>query len=223
MIWVQAAVPVASIGGSLSGASIHGSNTSTGDSSYQMGVLIAGAPALSISQLDKYTPGTTFGASFSVTAPTGSYDENKILNLGSDRWSLKPELGVCHPFGSEQKWELDAYANVFFYTDNTSYLGKQIFRQEPLPGFEGHLSYAFNHRLWTSIDARYSFRASTYVDGIDQNNPQQNFVLGSETNVSLNARHALVLVIAKALVHNNGPAILGFSLRYDYTWGSGYK
>jgi hypothetical protein len=71
-----------------------------------------------------------------MTAPTGSYQPSKILNLGSDRWSFKPELAWSHPFGHEQQWELDAYTNVSFYTANTSYHGKEILRQDSLPGFE---------------------------------------------------------------------------------------
>jgi hypothetical protein len=38
-------------------------------------------------------------------------------------------------------------------------------------------------------------------------------------NISLDSRNSLVLEFAKALVHNNGPSVVGFSLKYDYTWG----
>jgi hypothetical protein len=61
-----------------------------------------------------------------VTAPTGLYDPDKFLNLGSDRWSFKPEIAVSPPFGPGQKWELDAYANAYFYADNTAYHGREI-------------------------------------------------------------------------------------------------
>jgi hypothetical protein len=47
--------------------------------------------------------------------------------------------------------------------------------------------------------------------------------VGSEVNVSLNPRSSLVFVFAKAVVHHNGPSIGGFSVRYDYLWGKGYK
>jgi hypothetical protein len=153
-----------------------------------------------------------------MTAPTGSYQASRVLNLGSDRWSFKPELAWSHPFGHEQRWELDAYTNVSFYTDNTSYHGKDILRQDPLPGIEGHLSYSFTDNIWASVDTRYSFRGTTTVDGVAQNNAQQNFILGTEMTISLNSRSTLIFEFAKALVHNNGPADVGFSLRYDYTW-----
>jgi hypothetical protein len=218
LMWVEAGVPVAGLGGSVSGTNIHGSVTGVGDSSYSLAMLLKGGPALSVAQFEHYEPTTTLGASLTITAPTGLYNPNKILNLGSDRWSFKPEIALSHPFGPEQKWVFDCYGSVYFYTDNTTYHGKELLRQEPLPGVEGHISYSFNDSIWASLDTRYSFRGTTVVDGVPQNNAQQNFILGSEVNVSLNARNSLVFEFAKALVHNNGQALTGFSVRYDYTW-----
>ena len=223
LMWVEAAVPVAGLSGSVSGTTIQGSTTGAGDSSYSVAMLLKGGPALSESQFESYEPETTLGVSFTMTAPTGSYDPNKILNLGSDRWSFKPEAGLSCPFGLKQKWEFDTYGNVYFYTDNSSYRGREILRQQPLPGVEAHLSYAFTERVYSSLDTRYSFRGTTSVGGVDQDNPQRNFILGTELNVSLNRRNALILEFARALVHRNGPALTGFSVRYDYLWGRNYR
>jgi hypothetical protein len=218
LMWVEAGVPIAGLSGSISGTNIQGSVTGAGDSSYSLAMLLKGGPALTVEQFKQYQPTSTLGLSLSITAPTGLYQPNKILNLGSDRWSFKPELALSHPFGREQKWEFDAYANVYFYTDNTVYHGKEILRQDPLPGLEGHISYSFTDGLWASVDTRYSFRGTTTVDGVPQDNAQQNFILGGEVNVSLNSRNSLVFEFAKALVHNNGPAVVGFSVKYDHTW-----
>ena len=219
LMWIEAGVPVAGLRGSISGTNIQGSVTGAGDSSYALAILLKGGPALTVKQFEHYKPTTTLGVGLTMTAPTGLYQANNILNLGSARWSFKPEIGLSHPFGPEQRWYLDAYANVYFYTDNTSYRGVEILRQQPLPGLEGHISYSFNDSLWASVDTRYSFRGTTFINGVTQNNAQQNFILGSEMNISLNSRNSLVLEFAKALVHNNGPAIVGFSVKYDYTWG----
>ena len=223
LAWVEVGIPVAGVGGSISGTKIQSSVTGAGDSSYQVAMLLKGGPALSVAQFEDYQPTTTLGVSLTITAPTGLYRSSQILNLGSGRWSFKPEIALSHPFGPEQRWEVDAYGNVYFYTDNTSYHGRQILRQEPLPGLEGHISYTFNDSFWASLDTRYSFRGSTFVNGLDQNNAQQNFILGSEMNVSINSRNSLLFEFAKALVHQNGPSLVGFSVKYDYTWGKGYK
>ena len=223
LTWVEVSVPVAGLSGSITGTNINGSVTGAGDSSYQLATLLKGGPALSVKEFENYKPSTTLGVSLTVTAPTGSYHSSKILNLGSDRWSFKPEIALSHPFGPEQKWEFDTHANVYFYTDNTSYHGTEVLRQQPLPGFEGHISYSFTDKLWASLDTRYSFRGSTLVNGAPQDNPQQNFILGSEMNLALNPKNSLIFEFAKALIHRNGPAVVGFSVKYDYTWGKDYR
>jgi hypothetical protein len=223
MAWIAPSLPIAGLNGSLSGTKISGAVIGTGDSSYEMALLLKGGPALSVKQFENYMPTTTIGVSLGVTAPTGLYDPNKILNLGSSRWSFNPEFAISWPFGPQQKWALDAYANAVFFTDNTSYRGRQILRQDALPGFEGHISYSFLDSLVASLDSRYSFRGETTVDRIGQNNPQKNFILGSEVIVSLNERNSLSFILAKALVHENGPAITGVSVKYDYLWGKGYR
>ena len=222
LVWAEASVPLASFSGSVNGTIIQGSTTGVGDSSYTLAMLLKGGPALSVEQFANYNPTTTVGISLMIGAPTGQYNSHKLLNLGSGRWSFKPEIALSHPFGPEQKWQVDAYANAYFFTDNTSYHGVEILRQQPLPGIEGHISYSFVNNLWASLDTRYSFRGVTVVNGVDQNNAQQNLVLGSDVNVSLNARNSLVFQFAKAVVHQNGPALTGFAVKYIFTWGKGY-
>ncbi len=222
-MWAEATLPLGGLSGPILGTSIQGSITGAGDSSYQVGILLKGGPALSPAQFENYKPTTILGASLTITSPTGQYNPIKILNMGADRWVFKPEFALSHPFGPQQKWQLDAYVNSYFYTDNTAYRGTEILRQQPLPGVEGHLSYSFNDSTWASFDTRYSFRGTTFVNGADQDNGQQNFSLGSEINVSINNRNSLLFEFADALVHRNGPAIVGFGVKYDYAWGKGYK
>jgi hypothetical protein len=223
LAWLQAGVPLAGLDASVTGANIHVSDTGSGDSSYQFAMLLKGGPALSVEKFASYKPTTTIGASLTVTAPTGSYHADKVLNLGSNRWSFKPEFAVSHPFGAKQKWEFDAYANVYLYTDNDSYQGTQTLRQQALPGLEGHLSYSFSSRVWASLDTRYAFGGDTFVSGVNQNNVQQNFILGSEVNVSLNSQNSLVFELAKALIHQNGPTVTGFAVKYLFSWGKGNR
>jgi hypothetical protein len=221
--WVEASVPLAGLNGAVTGTIVQGSVTGAGDSSFEFGTLLKGGPALSPQEFPTYEPKTTFGLSVTITAPTGSYNADKVLNLGSDRWSFKPEVAVSHPFGQNHNWEVDGYANVYFFTDNTSYHGREILRQEPLTGFEGHLSYSFSSNVWASIDTRYAFRGDTHVDGVDQHSSQQNATVGSEVSVSLSPRHSLLFLFAKAVLYKNAPASTGFTIKYIYMWGKGYK
>ena len=223
MAWIEPSIPIAVVNGSTSGTDVSGSVAGAGDTSYEFATSLKGGPALSVEEFTNYKPTTTVGVSLAVTAPTGVYSPDKILNLGEDRWSFKPEVALSYPFGPQQKWAVDGYANSYFYTTNTSYRGVEILRQEPLPGFEGHLSYLFLDSILVSLDTRCSFRGETSVNGLNQNDSQRNFILGSEVIIDLNARNSLSVTLAKAVVHQNGPTVTGISVKYDYLWGKGYR
>ena len=98
MAWVAPSIPIAGLNGSISGTPVKGSVVGAGDSSLEMALLLKGGPALSVPEFENYQPTTTIGVSLGITTPTGLYDSNKVLNLGSDRWSFKPEFAVSWPF-----------------------------------------------------------------------------------------------------------------------------
>lgn len=221
--WAEASIPIANLNGAITDTDIAGSTTGAGDSGYTAAILLKGGPALTPEQFANAKTTTSIGLSLSITAPTGQYDSSKLLNLGSDRWSFKPELAVSKPFGPDQRWVFDAYANTYLYTDNDRYRGVEVLRQRALLGLEGHISYTFNDAIWASFDTRYSSLGDTSVSGVNQNNSQQNFIVGSELVVSPNSRNSFTFEFAKAAIHKNGPSLTGFVVRYDYTWGNGYK
>ena len=57
-------------------------------------------------------------ASLAVIAPSGQYDKARLVNIGTNRWSFKPELGVSYPV---KKFYLDLYAAAQFYGDNANF------------------------------------------------------------------------------------------------------
>ena len=60
LAWVEAAVPLAGLDGSIAGTNVHGSIAGAGDSSYQIAMLLMGGQALSISQFENYKPASFF-------------------------------------------------------------------------------------------------------------------------------------------------------------------
>ena len=54
LTWVEAAVPLAGLDGSIAGTNVHGSISGAGDSCYQLAMLLKGGPALSIEQFASY-------------------------------------------------------------------------------------------------------------------------------------------------------------------------
>src|SRR5215470_1054664 len=61
LAWVEAGVPIAGLAGSISGTNIQGAVSGAGDSSYQLGMLLRGGPALNVAEFENYRPTTTLG------------------------------------------------------------------------------------------------------------------------------------------------------------------
>jgi hypothetical protein len=81
------------------------------------------------------------GASLYVTAPVGSYDDTKLINVGNHRWTVKPEIAFGQRFASRYTFEL--IGNVTFYGDNTDFNvpgvpTKLTLSQSATPGLEAH-------------------------------------------------------------------------------------
>ena len=65
-------------------------------------------------------------------ASPGEYHSDKLINVGNNRWAIKPELSLSHPIGP---WYLEAYAGLWLFGDNDDFLSGQRRAQDPLASF----------------------------------------------------------------------------------------
>jgi hypothetical protein len=117
------------------------------DPRLRFSVNLYGAPALSLEEFANYKQDLIVGASLQVGLPLGQYDSEKLVNIGTNRWSFKPELGLSKAWGP---LTLEAAAGVTFYTTNDDFFGGKRRAQEPLYSLQGHLSYNFRPGLWAA-------------------------------------------------------------------------
>lgn len=69
------------------------------DSIARVYVNLYGAPSLSMKDFANYKQDTIVGVSLAVGAPMGQYNPEKLVNLGTNRWFIKPEIGVSKACG----------------------------------------------------------------------------------------------------------------------------
>ena len=91
------------------------------DSVFRFSVNLKGGPAMKLSQMRTWRQKTLIGASLKIVAPTGQYDPTKLINLGGNRWAIKPELAYSGRFGH---FVLDGYAAVWFFTENHEFFSR---------------------------------------------------------------------------------------------------
>src|SRR5262245_46182057 len=159
-----------------------------GDPRLTLGVNLYGAPAMTPQTNAAYRMHTIVGASLTVAAPLGQYDHSKVLNLGSNRWAVKPEIGISRAVG---RWIVEGMAGVWLFTDNTEFSGGSTREQEPIASVQGHLTYRFNRRVWLAGDANFYRGGRTTVDGVAHLDIQSNARVGWTFSWALNQHHAL--------------------------------
>lgn len=114
---------------------------------------------------------TIVGAAFSVQLPTGEYMDDKLINLGTNRYTFRPQLGVVHNRG---KWSTELTGEVSLYTDNNAFFDGNKLEQDPLYTVEAHLVYTFRPGLWAAVGAGYGYGGKSTVNGAEKNDRKEN-------------------------------------------------
>ena len=118
--------------------------TGFGDPQVRLAVNLHGAPAMTPREFAAYRPQTIVGVSLIVVAPLGDYHSDKLINIGSNRWSFKPELGYSRSNGSRT---LEADAGAWLFTDNTNFVRGKVRSQEPIGALQLHAIYTVKPQL----------------------------------------------------------------------------
>ena len=132
---------------------------------------------------------TVVGASVTTVVPLGEYDPTKLINLGTNRWAFKPEVGVSHPAG---RWDLDAYAGVWLFSENDEFFpGSATRQQDAVVAIQAHASYTFKPRTWAAFDATWYGGGQTTVDGGAPTSRLSNTRVGATLAWPLGRRQSL--------------------------------
>jgi Putative MetA-pathway of phenol degradation len=174
---VSVAVPYA--WGSISGTVGEGSRSiersGLADARLRFSINLLGGPALPLAAFTERKPGTIMGTSLTISVPTGEYLPDKLINLGTNRWGFKPEVGVSHPTGH---WTLELSTGCWVFTRNASYFGGHTLDVRPLMSVQSHVAYTFKPRLWLAADATFYAGGRSVVDGQPASERQENTRVG---------------------------------------------
>ncbi len=203
--------------GKVLGDAMSISRAGLSDMRFRMSVLVRGAPAATPLEFAKAPRRTIVGLSLTVSAPTGQFFSDKLVNLGTHRWAYKPEFAVSHPMG--ERWLLDAYAALWLFTDNHSfYPGASDRAQAPMGAFQAHMSYNFRRQLWAAFDATYYVGGHTTVDGVAKNDRQANTRIGGTLALPVGKRHSIKLAVSRGAIIRFGANFTTVSIGWQTAW-----
>ncbi|MBK7653445.1 MAG: transporter [Flammeovirgaceae bacterium] len=168
---------------SINGQAQSASRSGIADTRFRFSVLLLGGKAVTLEEFAKAKKSTIIGSSLTVIAPTGQYFSDKLINLGTWRWSFKPEIALTQPIG--KRWMIDAYAGVWLFTNNnTFYPGMSVRRQDPLLTFQYHLSYNIRPRMWVALNATFYTGGQSSVNDTYKDDRLSNARIGGNVGAA---------------------------------------
>jgi hypothetical protein len=189
-----------------------------GDPRLRFSVNFYGAPALSLKEFLDYKQDFVFGASFQITAPLGQYDAERLYNIGTNRWTLKPELGISKAVGP---LTLELAAGVSFYTDNDEFLGNQTRAQDPLYSLQGHVIYSLHSGIWLALDGTYYTGGSTSIDGMKEGDRLNNSRAGLTVAIPVTRHYSLKFYASTGVSARTGGDFDAVGVAWQARWGGG--
>lgn len=163
--------------GLLSGEPAVSEKNGFGDSRIRFSVNLIGAPPSNAKELGKYlkehSKNTTFGVSMAVTLPTGQYFDDKLINVGQNRFIIRPQIGMVHNWNN---WSYELTGSLFIFTNNNNFFGGQTKKQEPIFALQTHLIKRFSPKTWASVSASGGIGGESIVNGVSNADLRTNFL-----------------------------------------------
>jgi len=175
--------------GTVDGEFIHFRRRGFADPRVRISMLLYGGPAQTPAEFSKSKKSNTVvGAAVAVSMPFGDYFGQKLINLGNNRWIIRPQLGVTHTRG---KWTGELTGSVFWYGDNDKFWKGNELETDPLWALQAHLIYTFKPGLWASISTGYGWGGESTVNGDAKNNPSGNWLTALSFGFPIDRRQGI--------------------------------
>jgi hypothetical protein len=177
-----------------------------------------GAPALSLEEFANYQQDVLIGASVQVSTPLGQYDKEKLVNLGNNRWFVKPDMGISKAWGA---LTLEFSTGVFFFSKNDDYFGGKTLKQDPLSTTQVHATYNLGRGVWAALSWAYDYGGRTTIDGVRSDDSHSNSRLGATLAVPVNRNNSIKLFGSTSLHTKAGTGFDLAGILWQYRWGGG--
>lgn len=216
----DAIVPYTWLSGSalFAGAPVQREVDGFADPRFRLSVNLYGAPALNLKEFAAYEQDLIVGASLQISVPWGQYDPSRLVNIGSNRWSFKPELGISKAMGP---WTIEFAAAATLFTDNNDFFGGGTRSQDPLYSLQAHAIYNFRSGIWGSLDATYFTGGRTTIDGTRNGDLQQNWRAGGTLAIPVDRNHSIKLYASSGVSARTGNNYDLLGIAWQYRWGGG--
>jgi hypothetical protein len=186
------------------------------DPSARISINFLGAPALTMRQMPSYHQKWLVGASLRVTAPLGQYDADKLVNIGTHRWSFMPQIGVSRAAG---RLTLEFLGGVTFYTTNGDFFGGHTLELSPLYAGQINIIYTFRSGIWGGLGGTLYGGGANTVDGGTPGERQENTRAGAVLVFPIGKQNSLKIIGSMGATARTGTDFDQVIVTWQYWWG----
>jgi hypothetical protein len=142
---------------------------------------------------------------------------DKLINLGSNRWTFNSKIGIAHTTGD---WILEAYTGIWIFTDNNDFFGGLHLKQKPLLTANVHAIYSLPPLgSWLGFGIGYGIGGRTVINDIEKDTRISALRIGLVYALPLSRQHALKVSIMSGIRFEKGPDFDAIGVTYQYMWG----
>jgi outer membrane putative beta-barrel porin/alpha-amylase len=182
----------------------------------QLSVNFLGAPALTMRQFPTYHQKWLVGASLRVTAPLGQYDADRLVNIGTHRWSFTPQLGVSRAAG---RLILEFLGGAIIYTTNGDFFGGHVLDVSPLYSGQINVIYTFKSGIWGGLGGTLYGGGAATIDGGPPSERQENTRAGAVLVFPIGKQNSLKILGTTGVSTRTGTDFDQVVVTWQYRWG----
>ena len=203
------------LSGDVGGTATAITRSGLGDARIRLAANLFGAPAMTPVQFSQHVQKTNLGISVAASLPTGQYDRVKLINVGANRWAVKPEIGVSHRQGT---WLLESALGVWLISQNSHFYGGSVRRQSPVVSLQANAIWNINRRTWISFGGNFYRGGRAETNGNKSSEQFRNSRLGTTCSYRFSRSHSVGLSFNKGAVTRIGGNFSLVTVSYQFTF-----
>ncbi|MGB5271637.1 MAG: transporter, partial [Eudoraea sp.] len=151
-----------------------------------------------------------------VRLPFGEYFEEKLINIGNNRFVFRPQAGVVHRWGL---WSYEFTGSLAIFTRNADFFNGNTRSQNPTLGLQSHLIRQFKSRIWVSLSAAYNQGGASIINDESKNDQRVNFFAAASTGYTFAGNQGIKLTyIHSQALKDVGANLNSFALSWSMTF-----
>jgi len=201
--------------GQQSGMDVRRDVNGLGDTKARLTYNLFGAPSLSMQEFASYKQDTIVGISIQTTIPTGQYDSSKLVNIGTNRWAIKPAIGISKKVSD---YTFEFVADAEFYTTNDHFYGGIKRKQDPVYSTQAHALYTFRRSMWFAVGATYYWGGEFTNDDVGTNKILSNSRLGATFAMPIDKKNSIRIYGSSGIHTRYGSDFDSIAVAWQYNW-----